>query len=686
MKWIVPLLFCALCASTAAGQAAGGIRRIAADETSLRVEVRPSDEPRGLVELAAWEGDDAPGKPVAAVAAGQTTVSLDRRTDDQGDRLYRRFVLRNAAGENLSPPHWTTDLSATTRRAADLTWPKSIKGVSNPMDTADLVDLGIRHVHTNVGIGNAFLPPGKIAADPEFRCENDGRTYHFDADYFHALDREYRELTAAGINVVVVVLNPFLSDPALSKALTHPDADRGAFYSAFRLDNADSVARYTAFLRFFAERYTRDGFPNGRVGGLIIGNEIDTHWTWHNMGPADADAVAHHHALELRLAELAVRQAHPTLPIFTSLTHSWTWANSLDKQRNTPSKYLLDSLVEIGRDGGDFDWNVAYHPYPKNLYDPKFWNDKTAVFAYDTPQITFKNIEVLAAYLAKDRMRYDGKPRRLILSEQGLDAGKGPAGEKLQAEALALAWEKIEKLPAVDALILHRHLDHPKEAGLRLGLLALDSDEEADMTDKTKRRRRPAWHVYQAAGTPAFKKVAKPYLEALGPAAIAAATPPPRPFPETSPKEKKQRQGDDVVFDLAELSPSATVTNQLAWNRELVDLPDGGVRDALMLHPLGGDKPDAEATFTLDLPAAKALELRFTTGKRAPGGDGYVAAVLVDGKQLWQGRQPDQAMADHAVDLSKYAGKSITLTFRVGKGGDERYDNALLIAPRIVRP
>ena len=133
----------------------------------------------------------------------------------------------------------------------------------------------------------------------------------------------------------------------------------------------------------------------------------------------------------------------------------------------------IDKKVAIKvphRQGGDFDWHVAYHPYPENLFEPRFWNDKTARPNPDTPRITFKNIEVLTDYLQRPELLYRGQPRRVILSEQGFHTPDGPDGEAIQAAAYCYAYRRIAELEGIDALILHRHVDSPHEGGLRLGL------------------------------------------------------------------------------------------------------------------------------------------------------------------------------------------------------------------------
>jgi hypothetical protein len=122
------------------------------------------------------------------------------------------------------------------------------------------------------------------------------------------------------------------------------------------------------------------------------------------------------------------------------------------------------------REGGDFDWHVAFHPYPENLFDPRFWNDKTATTnVLTTPRITFKNIELLPVYLRRPELLFNGQPRRIISSEQGFHTPKGTNVEMIQAAAYAYAYKKIEAIDGTDSFILHRHVDHKAEGGLRLG-------------------------------------------------------------------------------------------------------------------------------------------------------------------------------------------------------------------------
>ena len=58
----------------------------------------------------------------------------------------------------------------------------------------------------------------------------------------------------------------------------------------------------------------------------------------------------------------------------------------------------------------------------------------------------------------------------------------------MQAVAFALAWELVRREPTIDALILHRHVDHAHEGGLRLGLWT----RKADSVCTPERRRRIA--------------------------------------------------------------------------------------------------------------------------------------------------------------------------------------------------
>ncbi|MEO6996945.1 MAG: DUF5722 domain-containing protein, partial [Terracoccus sp.] len=155
-----------------------------------------------------------------------------------------------------------------------------------------------------------------------------------------------------------------------------------------------------------------------------------------------------------------------------------------------PVKTLLDTLNAMTKEHGDYDWLVAQHPYPENLFNPAFWNDKTATGDVDTTQrITFKNIELLPQYLARPQLRFEGQPRRIILSEQGCNTpGTGVDAEKLQAACYALAYYKIRFTPGIDAFILHRHVDNRREGGLKLGLWTWDdkSPTEAEPPGRQK--------------------------------------------------------------------------------------------------------------------------------------------------------------------------------------------------------
>ena len=73
-------------------------------------------------------------------------------------------------------------------------------------------------------------------------------------------------------------------------------------------------------------------------------------------------------------------------------------------------------LLDFSAAEGDFDWAIAYHPYPQNLFDPRVWADTEATFTFDTPKITYKNLEVLDAWVRQPRARFprQNPPHRSI--------------------------------------------------------------------------------------------------------------------------------------------------------------------------------------------------------------------------------------------------------------------------------
>src|SRR5690606_3555313 len=91
---------------------------------------------------------------------------------------------------------------------------------------------------------------------------------------------------------------------------------------------------------------------------------------------------------------------------------------------------------------------------------------------------------------------FQGSPRRVILSEQGFHTPPTPDGESVQAAAYCYAYELVDRLDGIDAFILHRHIDHPNEGGLLLGLRT----REPDGTFRPKK----IWECFRAAGTGAW--------------------------------------------------------------------------------------------------------------------------------------------------------------------------------------
>jgi hypothetical protein len=359
-------------------------------------------------------------------------------------------------------------------RTSEAEYPKaaSKKGLQVEI-IEDALALGVKHAALNVNLAQLVAPTAGSDDAQFYRWTHDGRSFRFRRAQVEHLDNSIRTLSRHGVVVHLIILVYESNDAAVNEVMLHPDYDRAApnRLSTFNTETTEGRRWLAATMEFLAHRWSRSDAQYGRVAGYIIGNEVNSHWWWSNRGRVTMREFADDYLRSLRLIHRAVHRHAPWARVYVSLDHHWTTrlAGS-DEQQAFDGRAFIDYLAIRARQGGDFDWHVAYHPYPENLFEPRFWNDKTALPSPDTPRITFKNIEVLTDYLRRPELLNRGQPRRVILSEQGFHTPNGPDGEAIQAAAYCYAYWRIEKLDGVDAFILHRHVDSPHEGGLRLGL------------------------------------------------------------------------------------------------------------------------------------------------------------------------------------------------------------------------
>jgi hypothetical protein len=341
----------------------------------------------------------------------------------------------------------------------------------------------------------------------------EGRTWFINEEYARSLDRQIAPLSGKGVAVYLILLAYPTKDPAKDALLLHPAARADGKYtiSAFNTATPDGLALYRALTAFLAQRYSTDG-PHGRVWGYIIGNEVNSQWMWYNLGNMPVDQAASEYEKAVRAAHEVIRQHSAHARCYLSFDHHWTASMpGISDQESYPTRTFLGHFARLARERGDFAWHVAHHPYPDDLGNPRTWLDKAAWTTDDSPHITFKNLEVACQYQKRPELLWQGQPRRIILSEQGLHCLDTPDGEQLQAAGFAYVWEKVIRQDGIDALIWHRHVDHAQEGGLRLGLWSF---KPGTISEPDKKRQ--FYDLFLKAGSPAWSEAAAFALPVTG--------------------------------------------------------------------------------------------------------------------------------------------------------------------------
>ena len=333
------------------------------------------------------------------------------------------------------------------------------KGLSVQM-VPDAISLGIHHATVNVSLGALMTSPKNGAPA-------------INANYARSIESQVKSLSDAGVVVYLILLAYPTHDAAKDALLLHPKAKADQKYTiaAFNSDTPEGIANYRRLVAFLAERFSGAHPEAGRAWGYIIGNEVNSQWLWYNLD---------------RMSIISDQEAYR-------------------------GRDFLDAFAKLARERGDFEWHVAHHPYADNLGNPRTWLDKDAWPTDDSPHITFKNLEVACRHMQQPELLWQGAPRRIILSEQGIHCLATPDGETLQSAGFAYAWEKIARQPLIDAFIWHRHVDHAKEGGLRVGLWTFKPG-----TISEPDRKRPLYDLFRKAGTPEWPQAAAFALPIVG--------------------------------------------------------------------------------------------------------------------------------------------------------------------------
>ncbi len=381
-----------------------------------------------------------------------------------------------------------------------------IKGLQVQM-IDDALALGIKQAALNVSITSLIDLDGNSSS---LSWKMDGRTFFFRRGAVEGIP--VKPLSDAGVRVTLILLATTTGDQRLSR-IVRPAASKEApnGITGFNVSDPEGRLFFRASLEFLADRFSRPDSRFGQAAGYIIGNEVNSHWDWYNIGPAPVSKVAAEYLRAVRLAHAAVRKSSSQARVYISLEHHWTAQGNRDPNRACPGRALLDEMNRLSKAEGDFDWHVAFHPYPENLFDPRTWRDKQAVANADSPKITFKNLEQLTAYLRRREMLCHGVPRRVILSEHGFHTPGGRDGQSLQAAGFCYAWVKASRLEGIDAFILHRHVDHAHEGGLRLGLWTNRPGSVA-----TPAAKKLLYDVFRLADTPQWEPAFRFALPIIG--------------------------------------------------------------------------------------------------------------------------------------------------------------------------
>ncbi|MCE5259722.1 MAG: DUF5722 domain-containing protein [Chloroflexi bacterium] len=433
-------------------------------------------------------------------------LTFPRRAGDY-DMLICAFEV-SSAGCLLEGVRYATEIDPDVAEF-DYPYPQcSIKALNCAIsgEEADTLHIG----QTSAGPNQAELM-AMHPSDNTITYIYNGVPYYFKKDVVEAMDAALVPLAQRGIPAVMRYVNgSFLlgekADPEIVEIIQHPAYDYdfpAAYIGAFNVRTEQGLDYYCACTEFLAERYSRPDRKYGWCLSYEVGNEVTSQYIWNNAGEMTCDQFMLEYTTVMRLAWLLARKHYAGFRIFTSFDQYFSGRHVPEQpKRYYGMKESIDCIAKHCARDGDFPWNIATHPYPENLNYPDFYHDREPNFTFATRRITFKNIEVMPAYLAQERLLYKGQPRRIIFPEQGFNSRDGEPYTELEgAHGYCLAYLKIRRQPTIEMFLHHSYIDNPWEFGLNLGVRRFGGLDEHGRSIPGEPK--PVYYVMRDMDTPA---------------------------------------------------------------------------------------------------------------------------------------------------------------------------------------
>lgn len=432
------------------------------------------------------------------LSGGGFTVTVDRivpnREGIRYDKVFSKWAVVKVDGDRQT-------LDSHARYADDVVPKKSPEAVplrnkkgfgAGDIDLyfSDCKEMNVGSITMNVVLNDYIKGEGS-------GYSYGGQNYSLGAfkDYVDRVTRRAGEMDLVVSAIILCQTNSIFKDPE----------NKGGNYTMPNLTTAKAFNLYAAALEHMASTHCT---PGNRISHWIMHNEVDFANEWTNMGDQPMMRYLDRYIKSMRICYNIVRQYDQNASVLGSYTHCWAKADG-----SFAPKMMLEKTVEYSSAEGDFRWGVAYHPYPQNLAKPSFWIDDTqATYSLNSKYVTFKNLEVIDAWIRQKENFYKGKTKRvLFLSEQGTNSPSYSESDlTLQAAGGAWAWKKVSKLDGIDAIQWHNWADNKAEGGLRIGLRTFAEGSVSNLTPK------PVWYVWKAAGTAEEDSVFDQYKTTLG--------------------------------------------------------------------------------------------------------------------------------------------------------------------------